>query len=89
MKHLNLKIHGDVQGVGFRYECKGQADELGIVGFVRNEPDGAVYTEAEGDEDILAKFISWCRTGPAYSHVSKVDINEAPLAGFKTFRIEF
>lgn len=89
MRHLNIKIHGDVQGVGFRYECKGKADELGVKGMVRNEPDGTVYAEAEADEETLAKFIGWCRTGPDYSHVSKVDITDSALTGFKTFRIEF
>ena len=89
MKHLNIRIHGDVQGVGFRYECKRKADELGVKGYVRNESDGTVYAEAEAEEDTFAKFISWCRTGPAYSHVSKIDISDAVLTGFKTFRIEF
>lgn len=94
MKHLNIKIYGDVQGVGFRYECKRKADELGVKGMVRNEPDGTVYVEAEADEDTLVKFVVWCKTGPPYSHVSKVDITEvditdAAVTGYKTFRIEF
>ncbi len=50
MKNLIIKIYGDVQGVNFRFEAKLTADKLGVKGFVRNEADGSVYIEAEGEE---------------------------------------
>ena len=46
-KHLNIKIYGRVQMVGFRYSAKEMADQLDIKGFAQNSPDGAVYIEAE------------------------------------------
>lgn len=45
MKHISIRIYGRVQGVGFRVSAQKKADELGITGFVRNEPDGTVYLE--------------------------------------------
>jgi acylphosphatase len=73
MQKLKIKIYGDVQGVGFRYEAKFTADKLGIKGFARNESDGTVYIEAEGDEDKLREFLEWCRKGPSLASVAKIE----------------
>ncbi|HET8901877.1 MAG TPA: acylphosphatase [Holophagaceae bacterium] len=37
-----FRVTGRVQGVGFRWWAEAQAQSLGLAGFVRNEPDGAV-----------------------------------------------
>ena len=42
MMHVNVKIFGEVQGVFFRDSAQLKAREIGITGFVKNEPDGAV-----------------------------------------------
>jgi len=72
MKHLNIKIFGRVQGVFFRANAAKKADELGITGFARNEPDGSLYIEAEGEEENLKKFLSWCQKGPPFARVEKI-----------------
>lgn len=73
-KLLKLKIHGQVQGVFFRAETKRKADELGLAGFVRNEPDGTVYVEAQGEEKNLRKFLKWCEHhGPPLAEVIRVE----------------
>jgi len=59
MTHFNIKIFGEVQGVFFRHSARLKAREIGITGFVKNEPDGAVYMEAEGDEKTLGQFLEW------------------------------
>ena len=33
-------MHGGVQGVGFRYTARLQADRIGVTGWVRNRADG-------------------------------------------------
>ena len=48
--HLEGNIRGKVQGVFFRDATRDFARFRGINGIVRNEPDGSVYLEAEGDE---------------------------------------
>lgn len=89
MRQVVIKIHGDVQDVGFRYEAKRMADEFNIKGFVRNESDGSVYLEAEGEEKELEKFLEWCRRGPRFSRVEKVDFEIANSSGhFSDFVIE-
>ena len=64
-----------VQGVFFRHSAKLKAQELGINGFIRNEGDGSVYSEAEGTKEKLDKFLEWCRKGPSLAAVDKVDFS--------------
>jgi acylphosphatase len=47
---LTALVHGMVQGVGFRWWTRRRALELGLVGEVRNLPDGRVSVIAEGDQ---------------------------------------
>ena len=87
VKHLSIKITGQVQGVFFRASTKEQADALGVKGFVRNEPDGSVYVEAESDEMTLTMFLTWCRKGPPLAQVNHVQVQPGEWQGFKHFVI--
>ncbi len=88
MKHVNIKIYGRVQGVGFRDETYWKARKLHIGGFVMNEPDGAVYIEAEGEEDALKEFLAWCGHGPWPAKVEKIEAEWSEAGGkFTGFRI--
>jgi len=75
-KHLNIKVFGRVQGVFFRYSAQRKIKELGIKGFARNEPDGSVYIEVEGEEAQLKEFVEWCHKGPPLAHVDRVEVQE-------------
>ncbi len=88
MKHLNIKIFGEVQGVSFRFYARETARKLKLVGFIRNEADDSLYAEAEGGESALAEFVNWCKQGPAYAEVKKVEIAEGALKNFSEFTIE-
>ena len=87
MKHLNIQVKGWVQGVGFRYSALKAARSFDIKGFVRNEPDGSVYIEAEGKEANLGYFLDWCTKGPSFGRVDEVTRSESGLRGFEEFRI--
>jgi len=87
MKCVTLKITGKVQGVFFRASTKERADLLGIKGFVRNERDGGVYIEAEGETEILDQFIEWCKKGPSRAAVMDVKISEAEPRRFSSFTV--
>lgn len=88
MKHFSITIRGRVQGVFFRTSAKEKARQLGVRGFVRNEDDGSVYMEAEGEKDALMQFISWCRKGPTRAIVSEVHVEESPINNSSSFRID-
>jgi len=69
---VHLLIHGRVQGVGFRYYTQEIASELGLAGWVRNMPDGAVEAYAEGSRQALEAFIKHLHKGPPLSHVETI-----------------
>ena len=87
-KHFNIRVRGLVQGVFFRASTKEHAASLKISGLVRNEPDGSVYIEAEGEDAALKEFIQWCHHGPAHAVVDRCEFSEAQLKDFEGFRIE-
>ncbi|NJQ97304.1 MAG: acylphosphatase [Hydrococcus sp. CSU_1_8] len=64
MERFSARYVGRVQGVGFRATARSIALGHGVTGWVRNEPDGSVYVEAEGDEIALKSFSEWCKKGP-------------------------
>ena len=89
VKHLNIRIVGEVQDINFRSFLKTKAQGLGIAGFVRNDPDGTVYTEAEGEESDLSDYLNYCHQGPRFARVEKVDVWEGQLKKFGNFEIKY
>lgn len=86
-KHFAIQAYGHVQGVFFRVSTKTEADRLGVTGTVRNCEDGSVCIEAEGEENTLEQFVKWCKDGPGYARVQRVDIADLPLRGYTSFDI--
>jgi len=70
------KIHGRVQGVGFRHSTLRTAVSLGIKGYVRNLYDGTVEVLAEGNENSMNQFVNYLKTGPRMARVERVDLIE-------------
>jgi acylphosphatase len=88
MKTIRIKIYGHVQGVFYRLSTKEKAKELDINGFILNEPDGAVFIEAQGEEKKLTKLIDWCKIGPEYARVDNIEYQVAPQKKkYKSFKI--
>jgi acylphosphatase len=88
IKHLNIKVYGNVQGVFYRATAMQAALNLDIKGFARNEKDETVYIEAEGEENNLEAFITWCRIGPPRASVERVTTEEAPMKNYSKFTID-
>ena len=87
MKTIRLTIKGKVQGVFYRATAKDVADLTGVKGWVRNLPDNSVEITATASEDVLHKFISWCKQGPPKARVDDVIVEELSLEVFNGFRI--
>ncbi|GGH21334.1 acylphosphatase [Sphingobacterium alkalisoli] len=87
MKHWNIIVTGKVQGVYFRATTKAVADQLGIKGFVVNQPDGKVYIEAEGDDFSLESLVEFCHEGPDRAKVEHVAYEESANRGFTNFEV--
>ena len=78
MKRRHIRVKGRVQGVGFRYALRDEAERLGITGWVRNRSDGSVEALVQGDAHALERLLAWTRRGPPAAHVTTVE-EEAPV----------
>lgn len=87
MVHINIKVIGKVQGVWYRKSTLEEATRIGVKGFVKNEPDGSVYIEAEGTEQQLESLVSWCKKGPELARVDNCEVSESTVVNFTDFRI--
>jgi acylphosphatase len=87
MKHYNIAVSGKVQGVFFRDSTKAVADQLGVKGLIRNQPDGSVYIEVEGDDFSLDLFLDWCKKGPERASVENVEVVEGELKNYRNFEV--
>ena len=57
MERVHYRFLGHVQHRGFRYACVVSAEKAGLVGWVKNEPDGTVTAEAQGDSEGQLTFV--------------------------------
>jgi acylphosphatase len=87
MKAVQARVTGRVQGVSFRWYAQEQARSLGVVGWVRNEPDGSVLLHAEGEDDAVDALVDWCHEGPGLARVSNVAVREDASSGATSFGI--
>ena len=86
----NIRVSGTVQGVGFRWFVLKHARKLGLVGWVRNNPDGSVEIEAQGTSETVESLIGDVRRGPRFSRVESVNSTDiVPLGKEKHFRVVF
>ncbi|HEV8558878.1 MAG TPA: acylphosphatase [Actinophytocola sp.] len=69
---LTAWVHGQVQGVGFRWWTRRQALELGLSGYAGNLEDGRVEVVAEGPHADLARLLDALRSGNAPGWVDTV-----------------
>ena len=86
-KRARVRVSGAVQGVGYRVDTLRRAQSLGVAGWVRNLPDGAVEAVFEGNEDGVDSMVDWSRNGPAGAVVSDVDVDWEEPRGEAGFRV--
>ena len=87
VRRLRLHFVGEVQGVGFRWTARRVANELGLVGWVRNEPDGSVLMEIQGRQAQIDQVIQAIERG-AYVRIERMEAVRLPVdpqeRGFRT-----
>ncbi len=89
-KRLECVVKGRVQMVMFRDFAQRTAKKLGLVGFVKNLDDGAVYAVAEGEEKLLARFLADLKEGPIFSKVKEITEKwSEPRGEFENFKIRY
>jgi acylphosphatase len=86
---VRVKVLGRVQGVSFRWYAAEEAERLGVTGWVRNEPDGSVAGQFEGDDEAVEALVAWCRHGPSYAAVRDVAVTATGPTGAVAFEIRY
>ena len=85
---LRATVYGRVQGVFFRAFVARHARDMGLAGYVRNLPDGAVEVWAEGERNQLERLSSFLNVGPPGARVKEVVTSWSEFTGnFPDFRI--
>ncbi len=86
--NFSVTVTGRVQGVSFRYFAASQADRLRVTGWVKNNPDGSVSLEIEGEPEKVDHMLSWCRRGPKFSRITGIESHPGPVRNYSTFEIQ-
>jgi acylphosphatase len=87
LSRAHVVVRGLVQGVYFRGETRERARSLGVAGWVRNRPDGAVEAMFEGAGERVESMVAWCRRGPAGARVDDVAVDWQQPDGEQGFSI--
>jgi len=74
MERASIIVQGKVQGVWFRDYVKRSAIGLDLKGWVRNNPDGTVDVEVEGEKEVIEDLIELIKIGPPMSRVQDVSV---------------
>lgn len=83
-------VSGRVQGVFFRLFTQKAAESLGLLGFVRNLPDGRVEAWAEGSEPQIEALRRELEKGSGSAVVLDVDVEKVdPRGDFHGFSITY
>jgi len=81
VERLHGFVHGEVQGVGFRYFLMREGQRLGLRAWVRNRDDGTVEFVAEGTRADLERLKQAAEQGPRMARVERVEGRWSPAAG--------
>jgi len=82
MKELRvLRIHGKVQGVGYRFFATRVARRMGLKGWINNERDGSVAAAVEGEKEAIDDWIEELKEGPRYAEVTRIDQESKDYTG--------
>jgi acylphosphatase len=68
-----LRIHGKVQGVGYRFYATRIARRMGLKGSIENLRDGTVEALVQGDPKTIDEFIEELREGPRFAEVTTIE----------------
>lgn len=79
-------FYGCVQGVGFRYRASYAASLLGLTGWVKNEWDGSVVMEVQGDLESIQKMIEMLGQN-RYVRIDNMTCADIPLESELGFHV--
>ena len=87
MVRRRIVFTGMVQGVGFRWRARHAANLFGCTGFCRNEWDGSVTMEIQGEEERIDQVIESLHNG-RFIEIDRMDVQNIPLQDERGFFTE-
>lgn len=87
MVRKHIIFYGSVQGVGFRWRARNAAEHFSCTGWAKNEWDGSVSMEIQGEEEDIDRVILAIEKG-TFVRIDNMDVKELPVVereyGFRT-----
>ena len=87
MVRKHIIFYGSVQGVGFRWRARNAAEHFSCTGWAKNEWDGSVSMEIQGEEENIDRVILAIEKG-TFVRIDNMDVKMLPVVereyGFKT-----
>jgi len=80
-RRARFVAQGRVQGVAYRASALDRAVQLGVAGWIRNLPNGAVEGTVEGEATAVDSFLAWAQRGPAGARVDSLDVEDETVEG--------
>lgn len=84
---ISCRVEGRVQGVWFRASTRVKAEQLGLTGYARNLPDGAVAVLACGPQDKVDALRTWLWQGPEHASVTQVECEAVAAVELNSFEV--
>jgi len=89
VKRYHFRFYGHVQGVGFRYTAKYLAGHLSLTGYVRNEYDGSVTVELQGQQWQIDDWLQRIHED-RYIRIEETELKELPIdEDDRSFRVAY
>lgn len=87
MRSVHVVVGGRVQGVGYRYSLRLEAERHGVSGWVRNRTDGSVEAVVEGADEAVDAVLAWMASGPPGARVDASRTAETQRSGMTGFEV--
>lgn len=89
IKRKEIVFHGRVQGVGFRWTAIQHARDLGLTGWVRNEYDGTVTMEVQGEDERIDALVEGLYAD-RWIRIDNIDVRSKKIVpGEKDFSVKY
>ena len=87
MVRKHIIFYGSVQGVGFRWRARNADEHFSCTGWAKNEWDGSVSMEIQGEEENIDKVIMAIEKG-TFVRIDNMAVKTLPVVereyGFRT-----
>ncbi|QLD11177.1 acylphosphatase [Microbacterium oleivorans] len=87
MRSVHVIVDGGVQGVGYRYSLRLEADRAGVAGWVRNRSEGTVEAVLEGTDVAVDDVLAWMAEGPPGARVRRARVTEIDPESSTSFEV--